>query len=140
MVGRVEIAGVPWVGNASPLAGKFEQQADLSRRVAARDTLDPPHVRRVHRDDPVPVRVIGVRKLHRRAPLKGDAHLKQLSARAAVHVISDLLAADRARRDLEPFRVPALPYDLLHHKLRHRAAADIAVADEKHSYHILKSS
>ena len=49
--------------------------------------------------------------------------------------MSDLLPAYCRRSDVKPMGTPRLLYHIFHHILRHRTAADIAVADEQDFYH-----
>ena len=74
--------------------------------------------------------VVARRDLHGGAVTDRDAVGAQLSARGRVDVVADLLAARRRRGDLKLRREPLLTHHFLEQILRHRAAADIAVANK----------
>ena len=62
--------------------------------------------------------------------VKRHAVRAQLPLRRRIDRVSNLLPADRCRIDLNCRRQSRFPYRRLHNKLRHRAAADVAVANE----------
>ena len=135
---RAEIIGVPRVGDAALLPRERQQRTDLAVRVVREDAAEVARVVFVHRQQPVIGVVVARRDLHGGAVTDGDAVRAQLGAGGRVDVVADLLAAGRRRGDVKPLR-QSLP---LHHVaediLRHRAAADIAVAHEKYFYHLSK--
>ena len=128
--GGLKVAGIPRVGHLAGAVGVFQQQVHLARRVAA---AKPPHVVQVflvHADQQVPGGVVGARQAARGLAGAADAVLGQLALRGRVDRVADLLAACRSRGNLVPPRAPGPPHQVLHHKLRHRAAADVAVANK----------
>ena len=65
-----------------------------------------------------------------------DADLAQLAHGAVMRAVADLLAARRSGVDLKTVSEPSFIYHVLEHRLRHSGAADVAVTDKKHFYHI----
>ena len=61
--------------------------------------------------------------------------VSELAPRRRIDGVSYLLRARRGGRDEKSLLHACLFYDILHYKFRHRAAADIAVADKKYFYH-----
>ena len=66
----------------------------------------------------------------------GDAVLGQLPPGGRIDRVADLLGACGRRGDLKPPGKPGLFHQILHHKFCHGAAANVAVADEKHFRHV----
>ena len=56
--------------------------------------------------------------------------MKDMAAKAGVDRVAELLGACRRRVNDEPLPYPGFSGHILHHKLRHRTAADVSMADE----------
>ena len=140
VIRRAEIVRIPRVGDAALQPRERQQRADLPVRVVREDAAEVARVVLVHRQQPVIGIVVARRDLHGGAVADRDAVGAQLSARGRVDVVADLLAARRRRGDLKLRREPLLTHHFLEQILRHRAAADIAVADKKHFDHCKRNS
>ena len=64
---------------------------------------------------------------------------RELAPRGRIHGVSQLLGADGGGLDVKIVPAPRLGDELFHNKLRHRTAADVAVADEKYFGHLTNS-
>ena len=103
---------------------------DFARRVAAADAGHIADVGAVHPDEQVVFVVVRPRHLPRRVRPADHAVRRQLPPRGWVDRVAELLGACRRRVNDEPLPCPGLSGHILHHKLRHRTAADVAVADK----------
>ena len=128
--GCLEITGVPRVGDASGTAREVQQEVDFSLRVAAADAPDVPQILLIHADQEVERVVVPLRELACGVALTGDPVLGQLAPRGRIDGIADLITARRRGVDLKFVGKSCLFDQVLHHKFRHRAAADIAQADK----------
>ena len=72
-------------------------------------------------------------------PLEGHAVTRKTALGRRIHVVSDLLPARRPRRSLELAFPARLADHIFKNKLRHYAAADIAVADKEYFHHQIVS-
>ena len=135
VIRRAEIARIPRVGDAALQARKRQQRSDLPVRVVRKYAAEVARVVLVHRQQPVVIIVVARRDLHGGAVTDGDAVRAQLGACGRVDVVADLLAARRRRGDLKLRREPLPPHHVPEQILRHRAAADVAVADKEHFDH-----
>ena len=68
-----------------------------------------------------------------------DPMLGQLAAGGWIDRVAQLLPAGGGGLDEKFFLQPRLLHHVFHDKLRHRAAADVAVADKKHFGHASRS-
>ena len=130
-------AGVPRVGNVSGAAGVRHQKRNLSVRVTAADALHVPEILLIHPDQEIIFFIICPCHLPRGMTGTGNAMLGQLPPGRRVDGVSKLLPAGRRRFDVKLRRQSRILHQLLHNELRHRTAADVAVADEKYFYHNL---
>ena len=113
-----------------PAVGVVEQPVHLPRRITAADTLHVFEVRALHADEQIVLLVVLRRELARSVSLAGNAVLGELAPRGRIDGIADLIAARRRGVDLKFVGKSCLFDQVLHHKFRHRAAADIAQADK----------
>ena len=93
-------------------------------------TVHIPKIGAVHAYEEVVVGIILSGELTGGVARTGDAVLGQLASGRGIDGIADLLAAGGGGIDVKLRRKPRLFHQILHHELRHRAAADVAVADE----------
>ena len=135
--GGRKITRVPRVGHVAGAGGVVEQAVDFARRVAAADAGHIADVGAVHPDEQVVFVVVRPRHLPRRVRPADHAVRRQLPLRGWVDRVAELLGACRRRVNDEPLPCPGFSGHILHHKLRHRTAADVAVADKQYFYHIL---
>ena len=119
VVGDVEVAGVPRVGDVALLAEIGEEAADFVVGIAARETVEVAHVLCVHADDAVIGVVVG--GSHEcRAPLRErDAVRTQDFARAAMCVAAELVAVEGFGCDADLIGKSRLAYELFHDELCH---------------------
>lgn len=136
--GGRKITRVPRVGHVAGAGGVVEQAVDLARRVAAADAGHIADVGAVHPDEQVVFVVVRPRHLPRRVRPAEHAVRRQLPPRGWVDRVAEFLGACRRRVNDEPLPCPGFSGHILHHKLRHRTAADVAVANEKYFYHLSK--
>ena len=127
---RLEVAGVPRVGDVALLADIGEETVDFVLRIAGCETVKVAHVLCVHADDAVIGAVVdGSHQCC--APLRErDAVRTEDFACAAMRVAAKLVAVERLRRDANFIGEPRLAHELFHDEFCHRGAADVAVADE----------
>ena len=102
----------------------------LPRWITAADALHVFEVRALHADEQIVLLVVLRRELARSVSLAGNAVLGELAPRGRIDGIADLIAARRRGVDLKFVGKSCLFDQILHHKFRHRAAADIAQADK----------
>lgn len=135
--GGRKITRVPRVGHVAGAGGVVEQTVDFTRRVAAADAGHIADIGAVHPDEQVVFVVVRPRHLPRRVRPADHTMRRQLPPRGWVDRVAELLGACRRRVNDEPLPCPGFSGHILHHKLRHRTAADVAVADKQYFYHIL---
>ena len=68
---RLEIAGIPRVGNIAGAVGVVHQEVQLAGKVAAADAVHIPQVRTVHTDQEIVFFVVGIGELPRRVTIAG---------------------------------------------------------------------
>ncbi len=129
--GGIEVAGVPGVGHIAGAAGEVHQLVYLPFGVAAAQGQHVSDVPRVHADEQVEAGIVGLKHLACALARAGDAVLREFPARGRVHLVAQLLGRSGGRLDVEAGGQALLRHKGLHDKLGHRAAADVAVADEK---------
>ena len=98
---RLEIAGIPRVGNIAGAVGVVHQEVQLAGKVAAADAVHIPQVRAVHADQQVVLVVVLIGELPRRVTVAGYPMFRQLAPRRRIDRIADLLPAGRCRFDLK---------------------------------------
>ena len=128
--GGRKIACVPRVGHIAGAGGVVEQAVNLARRVAAADAGHIADIGAVHPDEQVIFVIVRPRHLPRRVRPADHAVRRQLPPRRWVDRVAELLGACRRGVNDEPLPRPGLGDHILHHKLRHRTAADVSMADE----------
>ena len=133
--GSLEVAGVPGVRDVSVDAGVFEQERDLVLVVLPDDAVAPAAIHGVHEDDIVVVLVLFAGHLMGVVPFAGDAVFIQHALCRRIDRVADLLCGHRRRGDFKPVRDAFAPHHVFHDELRHRASADVAVADKKNLGH-----
>ena len=95
-----------------------------------------PAVPAIHANDVIILFIIRLCHLHSAVVAAPDPHLLQFPLSSIVDAVSDLLAAGSRGVDVEAGGKAAFVHHIVHDVLGHGAAADVAVADKKHSYHI----
>lgn len=119
VVGDVEVAGVPRVGDVAFFADIGEEAADFASGVAAREACKVVHVLCVHADDAVIGVVIGGDH-ECRAPLRErDAVRAQDFARATMCVAAELVAVEGFGCDADFIGKSCLTYEMFHDELCH---------------------
>ena len=105
-------------------------------RIAAEDTLHASQIISVHADKQIALRIILRPQLTRTVGASGQTMPRKLPLRARMHWVADLLRADRRRiHIIRPFKLTRADF-FRKNRLRHRAAADIAVADKQDTLHV----
>ena len=92
-------------------------------------------VRAVHADQQVVLVVVLIGELPRRVAVAGYPMLCQLAPRRGIDRVADFLPAGGRRFDMKLWRQPSPFHQVLHHKLGHRAAADVPMADKQDILH-----
>ena len=128
--GCLEVTGVPGVCHIAGSGGVVQEQGDFPVRVAAAYTVHIPKIGAVHAYEEVVVVIILSGELTGGVACTGDAVLGQLASGRWIDGIADLLAAGGGGGDMELVGQSGLLHQVLHNKLGHGAAANIAVADE----------
>ena len=101
----------------------------------ADDPGQKPPVRGIHHDDDIIFRGFGIRHPVGTMPPERDSVPMQRPFRRRIDVVP-LLFVGHSRRINPHLLKPSLPDHILKDKLRHRAPADVPVADEKYTLHI----
>ena len=99
-------------------------------RVTSANTLHAAQIGTVHADDVVEFIIIRTRHLARRMAVAANAVFQKLALCGRIHRVAEFLSAHRRRSNLKCAAFPRFRRKVFHHKLRHRAAADIAVANK----------
>ena len=128
--GALEITGVPGVGHLAGAGGVVQQGMDLVGRVAAEYALHIAQVSGIHADEQVPIGLFVPPQLPGGLAPAGNPMFSQLPACRGIDWVPDLLRAGGGGGDLKSGLQPHLFHQVLHHELRHRAPANIAVADK----------
>lgn len=126
--GRIEIVGVPRVGNIAGVVGILHQELHLALEVPAADAVHIAEVCLIHANQQIVFLVIVVLKLSCSFPGAIDPMLGQLAPRWRIDRVADLLGAGRSGLDQEVLFQARFPHQILHNKLGHGASANIAVA------------
>ena len=110
---------------------------EVAAIILARPLILPhvPEVLLVHADEEVIVLIIPPGQEPGGVPLAGDAVLRQLAPRRGIDRVPDLLPGGGGGGDGETPLLPRPPDEVLHGVLRHRAPADIPMANEKNFCH-----
>lgn len=137
--GRIEVTSVPRVGYLAGVVRKIHQQMHLVGKIAAANAVHILQVGMFHANQEVVLFVVAVPQLASRFARAVDAMLGQLAAGRRVYWIADLLGAGGCRLDLKALLQTGLLHQILHHKLGHRASANVAVSDEKYLDHALNT-
>ena len=98
---RLEVLGIPRVGNIAGLLGVVHQEAELAVRVAAADALHIPQIRTVHADQQIAFVVVPLRELPCRMTIAGYLMLRQLALCRRIDRVANLLPAGCCRLDIE---------------------------------------
>lgn len=133
-VGGFKVTCVPRICNRPRAPGKIQKLINFLLSILPDNPKHIPYVRLIHPDQIVIFLIVGARHLHRPVPLAVNPVLLQNPPRPPVNAIPDLLRAGRRRCNHKLIRPPLPRNQLLHHKLRHGRAADVAVADKEHAY------
>ena len=134
----LEVARIPWVGHvAHPRSERLKQLAYLALGVAATDARHVSNVPPVHAHQQVEAVVVGARHLPRRLARTAYAVFGQLAPCRRIDGIAYLLGRRSSRLDVELVSQTGLVHQLLHHKLGHRTAANIAVAHKQYAFHLV---
>lgn len=104
----------------------------LAVAIAATDTAHIPQVRPVHSNQEIELAVILFFQLTGCFAAAADPMLGQLPAGRGINWIANLLGAGSCGRNVKLLLQSSLPHQILHHKLRHRTAAYVAVADKEY--------
>ena len=126
----VEVVGVPWVGHVAGTVGIVQEEVNLAIGVAAAHTQHVTEVVLVHADEEVVVVVVAATQLSGGLAGTGDAVLRQLTASRWIDRIANLLGTGGGRGYLELVGEASLLDEVLHDKLSHGTAADIAVTNK----------
>ncbi len=133
-----EISCVPRVCHIARTIGVVHQQTDLPFRIAAADAVHVSQIPSVHTYQQVETLVVATRHLASRLSLARDAVLGQFPLGWGIDLIADFLCRCGSRLDIELVVESSLAYQIFHHKLCHRTAADVAVTHEEYSmFHFL---
>ena len=90
---RLEVLGVPRVGNIAGVVCVVHQEVQFAGKVAAADAVHIPQVRAVHADQQVVLVVVLIGELPRHMAVAGDPMLRQLAPRRRINRVADLLSA-----------------------------------------------
>ena len=131
----LEVAGVPGVVHFLWPFCEVEQEVELPEGIASADGFHVPKVPVVHADEQVEAVIVAGRHLPRPLAFAPDAVFGQLPSGRRIDGIANLLVRSGRRLYVEVLCPSGLLHQVLHHELCHRAAADVAVADEKYAYH-----
>src|SRR5699024_3525556 len=140
IVSHVKIPGVPGVRDVPWPVREIQEPVYLVVRVRTDDPVHIPDIPALHTAQIIVVLIVFLCHLHGVLSFCADAKLPQLPGRPRMDRVADLLPAGGRRSYIEPVSQPLFLYHVPEDELRHGGAADVAVAHEKHSYHILKSS
>ena len=134
-VGGVEIAGVPGVGHVAGAIGPIEQARDLAIGVLPKNSVQAAGVRVVHIDIVVPVAILRATHLTCAMCDDGNPDLAQLRNGTVVRRVADLLGRGRSGINDKLARAPGAVHQLGKHRLGHRRAADVPMADKQYTLH-----
>ena len=125
-----KIPGVPGVGHGLLPPGEGEEQAQLSRRVAAADALHGPEVAPVHTEEKIEAGIVLLRHLPGPVPGAGDAVPGEDGPGRGIDGVAELLPGDGGGIDEKLAFHTGAASQLPEEELGHGAAADTAVANE----------
>ena len=138
--GCLEVAGVPGIRHFfAGAAGIFQQEMDLSFRVAAADCFHVADIGAVHADEQIKAVVIAPVHLPCCLARAGNAVFRQFPSGSVMDRVPDLFGAGGGRLDLKQRFHARLSNKMFHHELRHGTAADISVAYEQDPVHVFFS-
>lgn len=134
-VGGVEIAGVPGVGHVARAIGPIEQARDLAIGVLPKNSVQAAGVLVVHIDNVVPVAILRATHLAGTMCDDGNPDLAQLGNGTVVWRVADLLGRGRSGVNDKLARAPSAAHQLGKHRLSHRRATDVAMANKQYALH-----
>ena len=102
----------------------------LAFGIAAREAGEVAHIFLIHSDDDVIGVLVGACHERRTAFLVWDGVCVQHGTRAMVGGAADFIRMECLGGDTDAIRQSRLANEMFHHELRHRRAADVAVADK----------
>lgn len=132
---RFEIACVPRVGHLASSVRKVQEQVNLFIRIASTNGLHVSDVPGVHAYKQVETVVVVPRHLPCRFAFARDIVFCELPSSRRIHFVPNLFGRCGSRLDVEVPVSSSFVDKVFHHKLCHRAAANIAMTNEKNPYH-----
>ena len=98
---RLEVLGIPRVGNIARVVGVVHQEGHLAGKVAAADAVHIPQVGTVHADQQVVFVVVLISELPCCVIAAGNPMLCQLAPRRGIDRVADLLPTGGRRFDMK---------------------------------------
>ena len=129
-VGSLKIVCVPRVRHIARRARKVQQQPELPLRIASKYAAHAGKIAPVHADEKIVGAVVRLCDLPRRVRPTGNTVRHEHTFGRWVDRVSELFAAHCRRVDEKLLLPTRLTHHMLQNKLRHRTAADVAVANE----------
>ncbi len=130
--GFIKIAGIPGIGNIPIAAGKGQELMHPALRIAVQHPHEISDIGLIHADNHVGVFIIIPGDPGSPVGQRRDAGPAQSGQSSPVRAVPDFLGAGGPGINNKILLTAQLIYQVLKNKLRHGAAADIAVAHEKH--------
>ena len=115
------------------LAGVVHHEGDFMFGILAKKPIQISQIVFIHCDDIIVIVIVLFRDLPRLAVAVFYTFFKQNTPRRRIQVIPDFLSRSRCRRNLEIVSSSGLFDHILQNIFRHRASANIAMADKKNA-------
>ena len=128
--GLLKISGIPGVRHLTGGRGVVQETVDLPLGITAADALHIADVGVVHADEQVVNIVVGLLQLPGGVPAGWNPVGSQGASRRGLDGVSNLLRAGGGGANLKLSHKPGLVDQVFHDVFRHRASANVAVADE----------
>ena len=128
-VGGIEVAGVPGIGHVAGALGPIEQARNLAVGVVAKDATQATRVLSIHIDNVIPVAILRATHLTGTVRNDGNPDFTQLGNRAMMRRVADLLGRGRSGVNDKLACAPGALHQLGKHRLSHRRAADVPMAE-----------
>ena len=129
--GLVEVVVIPRVGDfALMVLGEAQEHPDFPLGILAVDAAHVADVLAIHPDEKVVAVVVASVRLSGALGAAVDSVTLEEPSRSGVDGRAEFFRTCRGGRDLKLIRDPRVLDLAFHHKLRHRTATDVAVADK----------
>lgn len=136
--GGLKVAGIPGIGYVAGAIGIVEQKMYFQVRIAAEYFQHIAHIVLLHGDNQIEFFIIAFGDAPSFSAAAAYAVLGQNALGRRIYGIAQLFGAGGGRINKESVGEAGFSGKILHHKLRHRRAADIAVAYKEYFYQTFK--